>query len=212
MDINSLKEIDIIAFGPRARIAKAIKELRSAYEPPSSLSAPGSADSGSLRRGSQQIDRFSTEPIPENEALDTRSYGALGFQSSNSPHGSIGMGRTPSNNTATPRSSHAPNDGDVEELQPASAGREVRPIRIVAALRLSVAHDRHRAQTCHDSVAPSALLSLAHSDCTASRRACPRSTAPIRTKTPRLARAFSAERSAEGGNRRQNTTRRCFLM
>lgn len=39
LDINSLKEIDIIAFGPRARIAKAIKELRS--------TVPGMTDTGS---------------------------------------------------------------------------------------------------------------------------------------------------------------------
>ncbi|KAK9897457.1 hypothetical protein P389DRAFT_57275 [Cystobasidium minutum MCA 4210] len=31
MDINTLKEIDIIAFGPRARIARAIKELNAKY-------------------------------------------------------------------------------------------------------------------------------------------------------------------------------------
>lgn len=31
MDINTLKEIDILAFGPRARIARAIKELNAKY-------------------------------------------------------------------------------------------------------------------------------------------------------------------------------------
>ena len=38
MDINSLKEIDIIAFGPRARIAKAIKDLRAQFDMSTSLS------------------------------------------------------------------------------------------------------------------------------------------------------------------------------
>lgn len=76
MDMNSLKEIDIIAFGPRARIAKAIKELRGAFESTSVLS-PGmslyEADTSSIRdsnrgssirAGSLRDERFSQSVIP----------------------------------------------------------------------------------------------------------------------------------------------------
>jgi hypothetical protein len=69
MDVNTLKEIDILAFGPRARIAKAIKDLRSTFELPSSA-RQSDFDSSSVRAssstqgGSIKDERFSPNLVP----------------------------------------------------------------------------------------------------------------------------------------------------
>lgn len=66
LDVNSLKELDIVAFGPRARIAKAIRELRATYEPQSANRSDIDTASmvDSTRGGSFRDDRFSPQVMP----------------------------------------------------------------------------------------------------------------------------------------------------
>jgi hypothetical protein len=84
MDINTLKEIDILAFGPRARIARAIKELNAKYyglpilspgsssymnelpTTPESYNAPPSAQSASFPRN--------YTATPSSSATPSQSY------------------------------------------------------------------------------------------------------------------------------------------
>jgi hypothetical protein len=111
MDINSLKEIDIIAFGPRARIAKAIKELRVSA---GVASEPGSALSPSMS-GYESASASAMSPSANSTGYSPSPTTPMTFQSRDTPVLSSQYTGQDLRNSPVPEDQPVPSKAQTEE-------------------------------------------------------------------------------------------------